>query len=240
MSKGSDIDINAYVDGELGAAERLEVLTSLQEDPELAREACELNNLKSQLQLAYTSPPGLQQQRGKRKGTTWLTLAASVMMLAIGLTSGWFVGSGELRADRLVLLDPDGRGQAPAAASSEDTRIVFHLTNDDQTAAGELLDDVESMLLAYREDGKALRVEVVSNGDGLDLLRERLSHHKERIHQLAQRYHNLTFVACRNTIDRMQVKDGIEINILPDAEIIESGVNHVVKRQKEGWAYIRV
>jgi len=240
MSSTDDIDINAYVDGELTPEERLEVLDALRKDPELAREVCELNNLKSQLELAYAQPPGLSGRSAVRKRPAWLTLAASVLALAVGVTGGWFAGVNDRAGDRLVVLDPQGRGQAPATAESDETRIVFHITTPDQLAAGELLDEVETMLQAYQRDGRNLRVEFVSNGDGLDFLRQGLSQHQERIHQLAESYRNLTFVACKNTIDRLQVEQGIEINVLPDAEVIESGVSHVVERQKEGWAYIRV
>ncbi len=117
-------------------------------------------------------------------------------MRASGWTLHAHVPDLDLQAERVVVLDPDGRGQAPAIASDGETRIVFHLTNPDQTVAGELLDDVEAMLAAYQADGRPLRVEVVSHSDGLGLLRERLSQHKARIHQLAGRYANLTFVAC--------------------------------------------
>ena len=240
MNRQDDIDLNAYVDGELTPGERLEVLAALQEDPELAREACELNNLKSQLQLAYAEPPGLPGCRVAGGGRSWLAIAASLVMLAVGLLGGWFAGNGHVDTDRLVLLDPQGRGQAPATADSEETRIVFHVTTPDQFAAAELLDDVEQMLDTYREEGKPLRVEIVSNGEGLALLRENLSMFQDRIHEMAQHYHNLTFVACRNTIKRVEVQRGVDIRILPDAKLIDSGVDYVVKRQKEGWIYIRV
>jgi len=36
------------------------------------------------------------------------------------------------------------------------------------------------------------------------------------------------------------VERGIEVKLIPDAEVIDSGVSHVVKRQREGWSYIRV
>ncbi len=240
MSRSDEIDINAYVDGELTPGERLEVLAALQENPDFAHEACELANLKSQLQLAYASPPDPSPKAKRRRPTGLLAIAAGLLALAIGLTGGWFAGSSDIRPDRLVLLDPLGRGQAPATTESDATRIVFHLTTSDRLATSELLDDIEAMLQVHRDNGKALRVEVVSHGDGLDFLRTSLSGHKVRIHQLAESYSNLTFVACKNTIDRVEVEDGIEINVLPDAQIIESGVNHVVRRQKEGWAYIRV
>ncbi len=241
MTSNNDIDLNAYIDGELTPQERVRVLEAIQQDPAVAREVCELNNLKSQLQLAYTNPPGIAACKVARGNRHWMTLAASVLMLAVGLLGGWLAGNEtQAHQDRLVVLDPEGRGQAPATSDSEETRIVFHLTTPDQNAAGELLDDVEQMLAAYEADGRPLRVEIVSNGEGLALLRKRLSHYKARIHRLAQRYKNLTFVACKNTIKRLEVKKGIEVEIVPDAEIIDSGVSHVVKRQKEGWSYIRV
>ncbi len=177
-------------------------------------------------------------------GASWQAIAAGFVLLGLGLVSGWVLHANApglgIQGDRFVVLDPEGRGQAPAVAEEGETRIVFHLTNPDQTLAGELLDEVEAMLAAYQSDGRPLRVEVVSHSEGLGLLRERLSQHKERIHQLAGQYANLTFVACQNTIDRLKVEHGIEVKLIPDAEVIDSGVSHVVKRQKEGWSYIRV
>ncbi|RMG34719.1 MAG: hypothetical protein D6720_08660 [Gammaproteobacteria bacterium] len=239
MNRHDEFDLNAYVDGELTPEENLALLGALQQDPELAKEACQLNNLKAQVKLAYASPPGLQALQRPQRKSAWMAVAAGLLMAAAGGVGGWLASSPMAQPDRLVVLDPDGRGQAPASANSEETRIVFHLTTPDQAAAAELLDDVEKMLQAYEADGRPLRVEIVSNGEGLDILRERLSDYKERIHQLAQRYHNLTFVACKNTIDRLKVQQGIEVNIIPDAEVIDSGVDYVVKRQQEGWIYIR-
>ncbi len=240
MRKNDELDINAYVDGELSDEDRIEMLAAMRANPELAREACELTNLKSQLQLAYANPPGIDSCSASQGRSPWTAIAASLVMLSAGLTGGWMMGHSPATSERFVMLDAGGRGQAPATAESPETRIVFHLTTPDQTEAGELLADVEQMLKAYERDGRPLRVEIVSHGDGLDLLRTRLSQHQDKIHQLSSVFENLTFVACKNTIDRVEISEGIEINILPDAEIIDSGVNHVVKRQKEGWAYIRV
>ena len=130
-----------------------------------------------------------------------------------------------------------GAGQwSDALAAAERARALA----EGGGASEELLANVEAMLAAYQADGRPLRVEVVSHSEGLDLLRERLSQHQAEIRRLAGKYSNLTFVACQNTIDRLKVEHGIEVKLVPDAEIIDSGVSHVVKRQKEGWSYIRV
>jgi intracellular sulfur oxidation DsrE/DsrF family protein len=244
MSKNHELELNAYVDGELAAEQEAEFLDAMREDPELARAACELGQLKAQLRLAYAEPPQPRRHAIRRTMSTRRAVAAGVSMLAVGLVSGWLIsdrsGASDGMAERFVMLDPDGRGQAPAVAAADETRIVFHLTNADPMVAGELLDEVENMLQAYQSDGRPLRVEVVSHSDGLDLLRTSLSEYQERIHGLAADYGNLTFVACKNTMDRLKVEHGIEVQLVPDAEVIDSGVSHVVKRQREGWSYIRV
>jgi len=239
-----DLELNAYIDGELSPDQQAELLQSMRNDPELARDACALAQLKAQLRLAYADPPKPERRGVSKARASWQAIAAGFLLLAVGLVSGWMLhanvpGQG-VESHRFVVLDPEGRGQAPAVADNAETRIVFHLTDPDQAVAGELLDDVEAMLAVYESDGHPLRIEVVGHSEGLDLLRERLSRHKERIHELAEQYANLTFVACQNTINRLKVERGIEVKLIPDAEVIDSGVSHVVKRQKQGWSYIRV
>lgn len=242
MRRNDDLEINAYVDGELSAEEQAEMLNAMRHNPEMAHEACGLSNLKNQVKLAYENPPGISSSRTSQSNTPWYAIAASLVMLVTGLAGGLWIGnSPAYNSERFVMLDAEGRGHAPSTIDSPETRIVFHLTSDPkEVAAGELLDDVEGMLRAYEKDGNPLRVEIVSHSSGLDFVRERLSQHKTRIRELASTYKNLTFVACKNTIDRLKVEQGIEVNIVPDAEVIDSGVSHVVKRQKEGWTYIRV
>lgn len=239
MSNQDDLEINAYVDHELSASERAELLRAMQDDAELSRRACEAGNLKNQVQLAYADPPGLDRVAPPEQRRPLGALIAAALVLIVAGLGGWLlIPPGE--PERFVMLDPQGRGQAPATADSGETRIVFHLVNPDQVAAGELLDDVEQMLTSYRSEGRTLRVEIVSHGDGLTLLRQRLSQHRERIHRMATSYHNLTFVACLNTKQRAEVGEGIEVRFVPDAQVIDSGVEHVARRQRDGWIYIRV
>lgn len=241
MRNNDDLEINAYLDDELSAGDRVEMLEAMQRDPELARRACELGHLKNQIQLAFANPPGLVRSEKRIKPTTWAGVAAGLVVLGAGVFGGWALGHlPSSQANRFVLLNGDGLGNAPATANSKETRIVFQVTNANQTKVGEMLDDVSQMLHAYKQAGKPLRVEIVTNGDGLDLLREHLSHFKTKIHQLASTYPNLTFVACKNTIQRVEVSEGIVVHLLPDTQLTGSGVNHVVQLQKKGWIYIRV
>lgn len=242
MSTPDEQELNALVDAELSADQQAEMLEMMRNDPELTRRACELVQLKAQLRLAYADPPRSGGRPAASPGRRWRAAAGGGALFAAGLAGGWLLHAGALPTggDRPAATAPADPGRTTARATDRETRIVFHISGDDQVAAGNLLDEVETMLQSYRSSGRALRVEVVGNSKGLDLLRESLSQHKQRIHELAERFPNLTFVACQNTIDRLRVEHGVEVKLLPDAALTASGVVHVVERQKEGWSYIRV
>ena len=230
-------ELHALVDGELPPDQQAAALEALRQDPKLAREVCELRQLKAQVQAAYPLP---QKPRAERPShvSRWAVAASVLLAMLVSGISGWQLNQAAT-AERLVVLDSDGRGQAPAVANNEETRIVVHVTSADMAAAKDILDEVEGLLVAYEQDGRPLRVEVVSNGKGLALLREGLSAHKARIRTLSHRFENLTFVACLNTIERLRVEKGIEVRLVPEAEVTRSGVARVVKRRREGWAYIK-
>ena len=235
----SDETLNAFLDGELSEDQRAEVLAAMAEDQALSERTCRLRSVKERVQLAFREPPAPPKRRCPKRPAAWMAVAATVLLFLTGAVAGWYLHP-MVETQRFVLLDESGRGSAPATADSDAMRIVFHLTSPDMTTAGDLLDEVETMLGAYQQKDRPLRVEVVAQGDGLALLRERLSRYKGRIEALADQYGNLTFVACANTVHRAEVKEGTEVVLLPNAELTESGVAHVVERQKEGWAYIRI
>ncbi len=237
----SEEALHAWVDGEYTPEDSAELLAALQRDRELLHHAADIRMLKESVRLAYRQPPQppVNVYRAARQSSVWRSLAAGILVLAIGVLLGWSMHPID-SAGRFVLLDPIGTGQQSAAAGSEATRIVFHLTNPDMAVAEELLDEIDAMLTDYRDQGSELRVEVVAHGDGLGLLRERLSRHRDRIRSMSEQNPNLTFVACKNTIDRLRVERGVEVVLLPDAHLTGSGVNHVVRRQHQGWVYIKV
>lgn len=236
----SDESLNAIVDGEYPMHEQAELMAVVQADASHSNRVCALRSLKVMVQNAYAEVPAPVGRGRRRRRAGLMGVAAS---LALGLAAVLGVGlssDGGRQAERFVVLDADGRGQRPAVAADEEMRIVFHLLDGDMDAAGELLDEVETLLADYRQRNAALRIEVVAHSDGLALLRRRLSSHQERVASLARTFPNLTFVACSNTVRRLRVEKGLEVTLVPEARQTASGVTHVVKRQQQGWAYIKV
>lgn len=232
--------LNALLDGELGSDERARLLARMQEDKSLSAEFCELRMVKDAVQLAHMDVQQPARYRRRQRQVRWFSVAAGLVLFVFGILLGGVISKPEFGGQRFAILDPQGYGQAPAVAENKEMRIVFHLTDPDSLTADDLLDEVEEVLQEYQQSAKPLRVEVVANNEGLNLFREGLTVHADRIAEMSRTWPNLTFVACQNTIQRLKVEDGIEVVLLPQAEVTESGVNHVARRQQEGWAYIRL
>ncbi len=242
-------DLHALLDGEIGKNEKIALIDQLQRDNFRRNELCELRNLKEMVKTAYDDlpiPASLQTddspERPQRSlGLSWLWASVASLVAIVSVLLATSLGEKQNNDPaRMVLLDPDGKGARPAQPGDEEMRIVFHVSGDDPEKSEEILREVEGMLTTYGAEGKKLRIEIVAHGKGLALLREGLSTQKKKIAELSQRFPNLTFVACMNTVKRLKVEEGVVVNLIPEAIPIYSGVAHVVKRQQQGWIYIQV
>jgi intracellular sulfur oxidation DsrE/DsrF family protein len=235
--------LNALVDKEYTPAEQVEKLSQVKQDKFASAELCRLRELKESVRLAYAAPPQPKRDLRIKKSSRFpVAIAVTLVLIAVGILQ--FQNLIPLQSlsngERFVLLDPVDQEDRPAIVSDKSMRVVFHVQNLDRISPVELLDEVESLLQDFQGRGEALRVEVVAHGNGLGLLRSKLSIEKQRISQMVKRYPTLTFVACRNTIQRLKVEKGIEVLLLPEATTTESAVAHVVRRQNQGWIYIQV
>ena len=61
----------------------------------------------------------------------------------------------------------------------------------------------------------------------------------ERVDTLSQNFDNLSFRACGNTHAKMSKKAGKEVPLMPQAQMVPSGVIQLIERQQQGWAYVR-
>jgi intracellular sulfur oxidation DsrE/DsrF family protein len=72
------------------------------------------------------------------------------------------------------------------------------------------------------------------------MLRVGASPYPHRVQRMMQEYDNLSFVACQNTVDRLKRERGIIARLSPGVVVIDFGVAEIMRRQQEGWPYIRV
>lgn len=111
-------------------------------------------------------------------------------------------------------------------------RVVFQLTSDNPKTWNSMLNNVEN---AIKDLGDDTQVEVVAHSGGLAFLVKETNKATERAEALSA--NGVRFLACENTMSRKNIKKD---QLVPFAETIPSGVGHIVKRQSEGWSYIRM
>lgn len=114
----------------------------------------------------------------------------------------------------------------------EKCRAVFHLDEGGRARAGLALTNIENLLADLGEN--SVEVELVANGEGILALLKSPNLHGAKVDALAGK--GVRFVACANALRQM----GLTKEALLDAvEVVPAGVVELVRKQAEGWAYIR-
>lgn len=225
----SDEQLNAFVDGELAAAEREEILASSSVDGEVAQRLCALRAGKDLLRHAYDRH-ALPVPARSRRGSVWWGsgLAAGVVLVA-----GIFLGM------QMQRTTPEQFGHSLDWASNffvtQPGRMLVHLDHADTEHMEAALD----LVSAYLEKNASAHVEVVVNNRGLDLLRSDRTPFAERIADLQLRYDKVAFIACERAIARFEM-EGERVVILPKTLRIHNAIAHIADRVQDGWVYIKV
>lgn len=232
--------LNAFVDGELTADERERVMALLQSDPEFKMRACELRTLKEMVKGAYAEAPAapVRSNAGGLLGSGLKQAMAAGLLLALGLGGGWMVRDRigtEAGYDRLPGL-PGGYQAVALAEQVDPGKIILHLDSGDPGRLATVLDLAEKLL---KRHGPSARVEIVANSYGLDLLRADVTPLAPRIADMARHHANLSFVACGQTVARLK-RDGVRVELLPDAHTASSAINEIMTRMGQGWVYVKV
>ena len=234
-NKISEEIINAFVDNQLTLDDKEELYSQISQDKELNRQVCELRKVRDLVQTAYRNippaPSGSDSKHNLNSGNGWRNIAAAVV-LSVGVLLGWQLSRAEFPNLNQHLAVSDN--------NSDPVKILFHLNSDKPENVNEALSEVKSVLQYYKKIGQKARIEFVTNGDGLNLLRRDTTGHAKEIARLQKMYPNLRFVACQNTINRLKQEHGITAHLLKGVTVIDSGVAQIMRRQQQGWAYIQV
>ena len=127
----------------------------------------------------------------------------------------------------------------PAPPKSKDHRLILQVNTNDAAAMNLALNNAINVTQYYKERGERVKIEVVTFGPGLNMLREDTSPVKARIETMALSAPDVSFKACGNTRDNMRKAENKEIPIIPQAQVVESGVVRVMELEEQGWTYVK-
>ena len=152
----------------------------------------------------------------------WIGIA----LLAAGGVVGW-VAHGPPAGG------PSDASRTAASVPTQADRLLLHVASADPASLEAALDLAERAI----SEGSGRQVEVVANEGGLDLLRADVTPFADRIAELAEQ--DVVFFACSTAIQRLRDK-GVDVRVLPQANVRYSALDRVVLRLQEGWQYQKI
>lgn len=119
----------------------------------------------------------------------------------------------------------------PAAQKSERQKVVLQVSDADPAKWNLALNNARNVQEDLGKDN--VQVEIVAYGPGLAMLKAD-SKIADRLAQALDG--NIGLMACENTMRNTKVK---REDMYAGIGYVDAGVVHIMKRQREGWAYVR-
>lgn len=111
-------------------------------------------------------------------------------------------------------------------------QVIFHLAEDSVEKTNEVFNNIRNLLVDLGEGN--VDVELLVNGKGVLTMRKSNESNAIRVrHLFAQ---GVKVAVCENSIKHLKID---RQELIPEIEVVPAGVSELVKKQKEGWAYIR-
>ncbi|MDA8109444.1 MAG: DsrE family protein [Betaproteobacteria bacterium] len=119
---------------------------------------------------------------------------------------------------------------ALAAGKTSMTHIVMQVSDNDPAKWQLALNNAENVRAAL---GKKVAIEIVAYGPGLNMLK---ADSKVAAGLNAALDNNVELAACGVTMKKMNVT---KADLIGGATVVPGGVIEIMKRQSEGWSYVR-
>ena len=122
---------------------------------------------------------------------------------------------------------------APLAAQADSAKhhLVLQVSDNDPGKWNLALNNAENVQEAFGKEN--VEVEIVAYGPGLNMLKGD-SKVAARLNKALDQ--SVGLIACGNTMQKMKVG---KADLAGGVKIVDAGLVHIMKRQKEGWNYVR-
>jgi intracellular sulfur oxidation DsrE/DsrF family protein len=130
-----------------------------------------------------------------------------------------------------VVAAPAQQAAPAAAAAAARERAVFAVSDGDAQKWNLTLGNIGNALEALGPDGAQL--ELVAYGPGIEMLKKDSPASKRVAEAIAK---GVRVVACQNSMRGFHLE---QADLAPGVAVVPSGVVELMKRQHDGWAYIR-
>ena len=131
----------------------------------------------------------------------------------------------------LALAPAVSNAQSGAAKSTDRYKVVIQVSDNDAAKWNLALNNARNVQVDLGQDN--VDVEIVAYGPGLPMLMTD-SKVAQRLDSAAKQ--GVGLMACENTMKNTKVEKSA---IFGGAKFVDAGVVHIMKRQGDGWSYVR-
>lgn len=233
--------LNLFIDEQLDTDEMNEIHEALLDNKDLREQVCQLKAVRELIGYAYSEvPPSRYKSPDRRRSNSFIgrAVAASVT-LVVGVLLGW--STYEYSPNSVNAISAENTFQFVANHVTVDhkaRRIILHIDSNNQQVVEAALDEADNLLASYRKANKPIKLDIVTNKGGINVLRPGVSHYLARMQKFVDDK-DVSVYACQRSIDKAHKKEGIEIVLLDGVTTDKTARELIPERLKKGWVYIK-
>jgi intracellular sulfur oxidation DsrE/DsrF family protein len=129
--------------------------------------------------------------------------------------------------------------QKSTVADKEPHRLILQVNSNEPAMMNLALNNATNVVQYYKDRGENVKIDVVTFGPGLHMLRDDTSPVKARIKAISESTPSISFEACSNTRENMSKTESKEVPLISEAKVVKSGVVRVMELQEQGWTYVK-
>lgn len=146
---------------------------------------------------------------------------------------------GHYRASEMQNQSVTALKRQDSAAKNKEHRLILQVNSSDPAAMNLALNNATNVVQYYRDLGEKIQIEVITFGPGLHMLRSDTSLVKDRIETMALSTPEVSFKACGNTQEKMSKAENKDIPLVPEAQVVNSGVVRIMELEERNWTYVK-
>ncbi|MDH5612860.1 MAG: hypothetical protein OEY66_10445 [Gammaproteobacteria bacterium] len=233
--------LNLFIDKQLDTDEMNEIHQVLLDDKSLRERVCQLKAVRELVGYAYSEVPPSRYEHAKKESyrSMYAKAIAASVTLVVGVLLGWSTYQYTPYAEDAVSAVNTFQYVANRVSVDHAQRkIILHIDSGDVQVVNAALTEADHLLTTYRENNTPMKLDIVTNKEGINVLRLGVSPYIERIQKMAD-YGNVSFFACKQSIAKAAEREGVEIVLMPGVATDKAAREIIPERLQEGWVYIK-
>jgi intracellular sulfur oxidation DsrE/DsrF family protein len=126
-----------------------------------------------------------------------------------------------------------------ARADIKTHKLALQISDKDPEKMNAVLNVAANVSRFYTDKGEEVEIEIVAFNAGMHMLRDDTSPVKDRIANSLKSLPNISFKACKNTMDTMERNEGKPVKLVPKVDVVEAGVTRLIELSETGWTIVR-